>query len=68
MVDDNFFLSFFLCFLFWLVCYKYTFHDTVVCITTNCPNCERYITNYTSLTTSDVVDYNYVLVAFLALS
>ena len=26
VVDDNFFLSFFLSFLFWLVCYKYTFH------------------------------------------
>ena len=25
----SFFLSFFLSFLFWLVCYKYTFHDTV---------------------------------------
>ena len=24
----SFFLSFFLSFLFWLVCYKYTFHDS----------------------------------------
>ena len=30
VVDGNFFLSFFLSFLFWLVCYKYTFHVKIV--------------------------------------
>ena len=40
----------------------------IVCITTCCPNCERYIINYTSLTTSDVVDYMFYIVGLLALS